>query len=156
MSIKVFGRIQASVKLWFANERLAIAMTPMPWQLRKQSKETLNLLGTSQERFLPYVRYLWTDSLIRRYSWYKFFSRRTLVSFNRLGSSGYFFAKNFMAAVVPYAAALRATNSFWTDVSVWYGPLLPFLLSTEASITSATRSFAKSITPEKLTSLMAL
>ena len=50
-----------------------------------------------------------------------------------------------MAAVVPYSAALLATNSFWAHVSIWYDPLLPFLLSTEASVTSATRSFTEEI-----------
>ena len=52
-----------------------------------------------------------------------------------------------MAAIVPYSEALRATNSFCADVSVWYGPLLPFLLLPEESITLATRSFAEVIAP---------
>ena len=58
-----------------------------------------------------------------------------------------------MTVVVPYSAALLATNSFWAHVSIWYDPLLPFLLLTEASITSATRSFVEAIAAAEIDEL---
>ena len=47
----------------------------------------------------------------------------------------------------------REIGNCYDTHAVAYGPLLPFLLSTEASITSATRSFAEVITPGEIDAL---
>ena len=47
----------------------------------------------------------------------------------------------------------REIGNCYDTHAVAYGPLLPFLLSTETSITSATRSFAEAITPGEIDEL---
>ena len=47
----------------------------------------------------------------------------------------------------------REIGNCYDTHAVAYGPLLPFLLSTEASITSATRSFAEAIAPGEIDEL---
>ena len=135
--------VQALVKVWFVDERMAIAMTPMPWQSSKGAFFKENSLNSFSLRTLI--------PLTHKYSWYKFLAESMETSFFQpLRQFWRFLCEELMAVVVPYSAALWATNSFWANVSVWYGPLLPFLLLVEAFIISETCLLAKAIAPGKI------